>query len=234
MLELKNKKGALFSIKECSKRIYAFVLRYRHAFLLTYGFIYMAWFNFVEYYTKNHFHIVYMPLDDYIPFVEYFIIPYLLWFPYIGITIVYFLFKSKDDFKRMCFFLFTGMTIFLIVSTVYPNGAYLRPIVFPRNNIFTKMVEFIYNIDTPTNLFPSLHVFNAIGVHLALHYSKAFRKNKKILVSSFILCILIILSTMLVKQHSIFDVITAIIMAFVVWIIVYNPNLTRHFKTAKK
>ena len=32
-----------------------------------------------------------------------------------------------------------GMTVFLIVSYVYPNAQHLRPTEFPRDNIFTDI-----------------------------------------------------------------------------------------------
>jgi hypothetical protein len=71
-----------------------------------------------------------MKIDDYIPFCEIFIVPYLLWFAYIGVVVVYIAFANKTDFKKMCMVLYTGMTIFLIVSTLYPNGHLLRPTSF--------------------------------------------------------------------------------------------------------
>ena len=121
-------------------------------------------------------------------------------------------------------FLFTGMTIFLIISTVYPNGAYLRPIVFPRDNVFTDLVKMIYSSDTPTNLFPSIHVYNSIGTHLALSNSKHFKERKRFLLASQVTCILIILSTMFIKQHSLFDVLTGIGLSFFMWLLVYAPD----------
>ena len=71
--------------------------------------------------------------------------------------------KNRREFYQYCIFLFTGMTLFLIISTVYPNGHLLRPTDFPRNNIFTLAVQVLYQADTATNIFPSLHVFNSIG-----------------------------------------------------------------------
>ena len=80
-----------------------------------------------------------MEIDDYIPFCEYFIVPYLLWFFYIAAVVLYIAFKEKQDFGKMCAFLYTGMTIFLIVSKVFPNGHFLRPSSFENDNIFTQL-----------------------------------------------------------------------------------------------
>jgi len=197
---------------------------YRHGLLFLYALIYFPWFGFVEQHVTRHFHIVHMVLDDYIPFVEYFVVPYLLWFAYVSVPLVYFFLHDKEDFKKMCMFLFTGMTVFLIISTVYPNGSYIRPIVFPRENIFTDLVKMVYASDTPTNLFPSIHVYNSVGTHLALSHSKAFSEKKILLHGSRILSILIILSTLFIKQHSVFDVLTGLGMAFFMWLLVYAPS----------
>ena len=37
-----------------------------------------------------------------------------------------------------------------------------------RDNIFTAMVAHLWQTDTPTNLWPSIHVYNSIGAHVAL------------------------------------------------------------------
>lgn len=219
--------------KNYRKKIKQLYKDYRHGLLFLYALIYMPWFAFVESHVTRRFHIVHMVIDDYIPFIEYFVVPYLLWFAYVSITIVYFFLHDKEDFRRMCMFLFSGMTIFLIISTIYPNGAYLRPIVFPRDNIFTDMVRFIYSTDTPTNLFPSIHVYNSLGTHFALANSKDFKNRKGLLLGSQILCILIILSTMFIKQHSVFDVVTGIIMGFAMWLLVYAPDRIRNQRSTR-
>ena len=54
------------------------ILKYRHAWVLLYGLIYMPWFCYLEKRQTIHY-LIHSPLDEYIPFVEYFIIPYLLW-----------------------------------------------------------------------------------------------------------------------------------------------------------
>ena len=97
----------------------------------------MTWFIWLEKNTTGHCRIIHMAADDYIPFCEVFVIPYLLWFVYVSAVVIYFFFKNKEDYYRTCIFLFTGMTIFLIISTLWPNGQHLRPTVMPRDNIFT-------------------------------------------------------------------------------------------------
>ena len=116
------------------------------------------------------------------------------------------------------------MTVFLVVSTVYPNGHYLRPRVFERDNIFITMVKGLYMVDTATNLFPSIHVYNSIGVHLAVMHSEQLKDKKWVKRVSLCLMVSIIASTMFLKQHSVFDVITGCIMAIVMYTLVYAKD----------
>lgn len=211
----------LTTVKKSTKE---FFQKYKHAWVLLYVLIYFPWFGYLEKHVTTHFNPIHMAVDDYIPFIEYFIVPYLLWFVYVVYAVLYFFFHNRSDYYRLCAFLFTGMTVFLIVSTLYPNGHYLRPFSFERDNIFITLVRNLYAADTPTNLFPSIHVYNSLGVHFAICNSEAFRENRVVKGGSFILMASIILSTMFLKQHSVFDVITAFVMAALMYSFVYGKG----------
>lgn len=195
--------------------------KYNHAWVLLYIFIYMPWFAYLEQRTNVHYYIIHSPIDDYIPFLEIFIVPYLLWFLFVAVTVLYFFFTSKTDFYRLSAFLIAGMTAFLAICTVFPNGLNLRPVVFTRDNIFVDLVKILYRTDTPTNVLPSIHVYNSIGVSIAIAHSRSLKQHPRIQYGSYILAGLIILSTMFLKQHSVTDVTAAIVMAFVVYPLVY-------------
>lgn len=197
--------------------------KYKHAWVFLYGLIYFPWFIYLEQHVTHDFHVIYIPLDDKIPFIEYFVVPYLLWFAFIAVTVLYFFFTDKNDFYRLAVFLITGMTIFLIISTIYPNGQLLRPTVFERDNIFVDMVKQLYITDTPTNIFPSIHVYNSIGVYIAIRNCKRLKNNKPVQYGSFILATLIILSTVFLKQHSVLDMIGAFVLAVPAYKLAYTP-----------
>lgn len=199
--------------------------KYRHGLFLLYGLVYMAWFIYLEKTITTGYNVIHMKIDDYIPFIEVFVVPYMLWFLYVAITVVYFLFTNKRDFFKLTIFLFTGMTLFLIISTLYPNGQNLRPLYFERNNIFINMVKRIYMTDTPTNILPSIHVFNSLGTHIAICNSQILKKRKGLVLASGILMTLIILSTLFIKQHSVFDVLLAFAMAYGMYAVVYRPDM---------
>ena len=204
--------------------------KYKHGWILSYLVVYLAWFFFLEKTVTGRFHIVHMAIDEYIPFVEYFIGPYLLWFLYVAVAIVYFFFTDVSDYYKLCCFLFVGMTIFLAVSTIYPHGHYLRPSVFMHESVFTRLVGWLYATDTSTNLFPSIHVYNSLGVHMAVVHSEKLQKHKWVRRCSCVLMVSIVLSTMFLKQHSVFDVLTACIMALIMYSLVYGRDMQHSWR----
>jgi membrane-associated phospholipid phosphatase len=194
----------------------------------------MIWFTYLERTVTTEFTPVYSRLDDYIPFLEIFIIPYFIWFAYIFVTVAYFFFTSKQDFYKCCAFLFIGMTICLIIYTIWPNGHYLRVDIdnLGRSNIFTRILSRLYTIDTSTNVFPSIHVFNSIGAMIAIRKSERLRPITWLQISTFILTVLICMSTVFLKQHSILDVFGGILLSIIMYIFVYVPAWGKEAKKA--
>ena len=198
--------------------------KYHHAWVFLYGFIYMPWFSWLEKHVTSNYFVIHSVFDDYIPFIEIFIIPYLLWFVYVSGTVLYFFFTDKQGFYRICTLLITGMTLFLIICTIFPNGLNLRPSTFARDNIFVDLVRFIYRADTSTNVLPSLHVYNSIGCYIAIRNSQKLRQYKWVQNGSLVLTVSIVLSTMFLKQLSVVDVIAAIVMIYFIYQFVYIPE----------
>ena len=226
-------RGGFASMVKFQKRLLAFYSKYKHLTILSYFIVYLIWFAYVEKTVTTHYHVIHVSLDDYIPFCEYFIVPYLLWFAYVAWGVIYFAFHDRKDYYRLCAFLFTGMTVFLIISTLYPNGHNLRPYYFSRHNLCTKLVDMLYASDTATNLFPSIHVYNSLAVHLAVIESRDFRNNKTVKFLSLCLTVSIILATMFLKQHSVFDVLTAFILAGVMYLVVYVKDWSKSKQSHK-
>ena len=205
---------------------------------IIYFIIYICWFYIIEHTPGRDYTIIHMKMDDKIPFCEFFIIPYLLWFVYIAWILLYLFFTNEKDFHKCCTFLFTGMTIFLIISTLFPNIHYLRPSAMPRDNIFTRMITILYRVDTSTNLRPSIHVYNSLGVFFAVMHNDRLSSKNSIKFGSLTLTTLIILSTVFLKQHSVYDVMTGMLMGVVFYIITYRTdflsNVHNRYLTYKK
>lgn len=196
----------------------------------------MPWFLLLERHVTTRYHVIQTWVDEQIPFIEYFIVPYLLWFVFIIAAFLYFFFTDVPGFYKMARFMFTGMTIFLIISTIFPNGQDLRPVVFERDNIFVDLVRALYRADTCTNVFPSLHVFNSLSVCIAVYNSSELRKHRAVCTGAYVLAALIILATVFLKQHSILDVLGAFFMAYVLYQFVYVTEKRRlpHYVKQKR
>ncbi len=198
--------------------------RYKHAWILLYAFLYIPWFSYLERTVTRDYYTIHTRLDDFIPFHEFFIIPYLAWFFYVSGVILYFFFKSKQDYYRLCIYLFTGMTLSLIVCTVFHNGTDLRPVVDPEKNICSKLVACLHGAATSTNIFPSIHAYNSIVVHLSIIKSEAFKNRRFFRLLSLIMAVSICVSTVCLKQHSIVDVMGAMLMAYAFYPMVYGNS----------
>ena len=204
------------------KKITDFLRKYKHAGVFLYSFIYLPWYMYLERTVVSDYHIMHTWVDDLIPFNEYFIIPYFIWFIYVSSVLIFFFFKDVDEFYRFGLYLALGMSISLFICQIFPNGTNLRPMnLNPGKNIFTQLVTFIYRSDTPTNVFPSIHVFNSIATHVAVVRSRFFYNNMKGKVISFIIMVSICLSTLFLKQHSFLDVVGATILSYVIYQLIY-------------
>ena len=198
--------------------------KYKHGWVFSYFLVYMPWFLYLEKHVTKNYHVIHSAIDDEIPFIEYFIVPYLLWFVFIAAVMLYFFFTDKEGFYRLAKLMFAGMTIFLIVSTLVPNGLNIRPYAFERDNIFVDMVKLLYRADTPTNVMPSIHVYNSLAACIAISQSRALQKHRAVCTGAYVLAALIIMATMFLKQHSVIDVASAVVMAHMLYQFFYVPE----------
>ena len=199
---------------------------------LVYIILYLCAFFYIEKRPVEKLYIVHMAIDDHIPFCEYFVIPYFLWFVYFTGAVLLLAFFDRRDYYRLFIMLASGMTLFIIVSLLIPNGHELRPTHFDRDNLFVHMVQALYRTDTPTNLFPSIHCYNSLAADIAIQNSKDLSGKKWLRAGSFVLCWLIILATVFLKQHSVFDLLTAFALTAVMYVLVYGRDTFRNFCNA--
>ena len=163
--------------------------------------------------------VVHSRLDDMITFCEVFVIPYVFWYLLIVVSLLYFALYNVDSFKKLSTFIIITQVVAMAIYILFPNMQDLRPVEFPRENIFTEVVNFLYTVDTNTNVCPSLHVGYSIGMASVWLKEKDVSKWWKAFV--LIAVILICLSTAFIKQHSIVDAFVAIPMCFAAEMIIY-------------
>lgn len=197
-----------------------------HAWLLLYFALYIPWFGWLNSFTPQRTQAteIYCKLDSLIPFLEIFAIPYFLWFAYIAFGFLFLFLNSRTDFIRMCIFLYTGMTICLIIYTLFPNYQTLR-IDFDtlgRKNLLTWAMSALQAQDTPYNVFPSIHCLNSIGMNIALAKNAWCKRHRWVIAAATVLTVLICLSTVFVKQHSVLDGLAALILSVPLYLLAYR------------
>lgn len=198
-----------------------------YCMLLSYWIFYLLYFELLEHFAVPHY-VIDSSLDDWIPFLEIFVIPYFLWFPILVLPMAYFLFHSKKEFQNLCFFMFTGMTFCLLVYTFFPNGLQLR-VEITRQNLCADIVRLLQSIDTPTNVCPSIHVSSTVAIAIVVCKYPHFKHPGWTKGTIVILSILIILSTMFIKQHSIVDVVAGILLSTILYFLTYHYDWRKLF-----
>lgn len=128
---------------------------------LVYFLFYFLTENFIPY---DACHVMHSRLDDLIPFNEFFFIPYCFWYVLIVISLGYFLLYDIENFKNLQKYIIITQVVAMAVYIVYPSIQDLRPTEFARDNFFTHLAAFIYKMDTPTGVCPSLHVAYSLGI----------------------------------------------------------------------
>lgn len=159
---------------------------------------------------RDRCYVVYSPLDDLIPFCEYFVIPYVGWYLLVAGSLLYFALYNVENFKRLQIFIIVTQVVAMAIYVVFPNRQDLRPALdeLGRDNFFIDIIRVLYTVDTSTNVCPSLHVGYSIGIASIWLKEKSAHWGVKTFVVIF--CILVCLSTAFIKQHSIVDAFVAI------------------------
>lgn len=183
---------------------------FHHLKLLLFWPVFGFLFYFTElYYPATFYYPVHCALDDIIPFFEWFLIPYLFWFPFLVGMHVFTLFYDVDTFRRMMGYIILTYSLTLVIYWIFPTCQELRPDSFARDNVLTRIAAAYYDFDTNTNVCPSIHVIGSLAVMEAALYSpKIVGKGWK---WAFVLCaIAISISTVFMKQHSAVDIFAAL------------------------
>lgn len=171
-------------------------------------------------------HVIHSPLDDIIPFNEWFLIPYVGWYLLIVVSLLYFGLYNIDSFKKLQVYIIITQAVAMAVYIIYPNCQMLRPEVLPRDNFLTDCISFLYAFDTNTGVCPSLHCAYSFGIASVWLKEKSASRLWKVLVVIFV--ILICLSTMFIKQHSVLDFFAALPVGLLAEILVFHVIYKKH------
>ena len=184
-------------------------------FILEVYAVYLVWFFAMEKIPNRNYHIVYSKLDDYIPFYKPAILIYSSWFLMLVIPFVYLLKrKSYDDLYNIIIPMFAAMFISLIIYVIYPTALDIRVTDITGNDICSWIIRKIQQIDDPNNVCPSIHVSTTVIIYN--QFRRILKDNKKSKALFLLWSAGICISTMLVKQHSIIDVVCGVVLAYAI------------------
>lgn len=147
------------------------------------------------------------PLDDLLPLVKPFVIPYVSLELVIYTTLLIFLFFHTRLFQSAALSMIAAWFI-SYAFYYFLQSLMIRPTV-TGDDPLTQMLIGVYTSDNPYNDFPSLHT--SLSTILAIHW---WQTDRRIAIPVAIWVALIVASTMLVKQHYIADVVGGLLIAF--------------------
>ena len=198
-----------------------------HLWLLCDWIAYLALYVLTErFIPAGRFHVIHCALDDVIPFHEGFLIFYCYWFLLLIGSLLWCLLYDVRAFKQLQIYIMITQIVAMAAYIIYPSIQNLRPTTFERDNALTRLMAFIYAVDTPTGVCPSLHV--AYSVAIASVFCR--RKGASPIVKAIMVfsAVMISLSTAFVKQHSVVDIVMALpICALAEWLVFGNTPVRR-------
>jgi membrane-associated phospholipid phosphatase len=146
-------------------------------------------------------------LDDALPVVRPFVIPYVSLNPLVYFTLLVFMLFRTKVFQSACLAMITVWFISYFFYFFFQTEV-IRP-VLTGADVFTRMIQNVYAGDNPYNDFPSLHT--SISTLLAIHW---FRFDRRAGIAASLWTALIVASTVLIKQHYLADVAGGLLLAF--------------------
>lgn len=157
-------------------------------------------------------YLIHCPLDDLIPFCEWFFIPYCSWFfLLVGVTALLW-WNDTGAYKKLCAMMFSGMTLCLLIYVLWPNGLDLRPdlTTLGRENLGTWVMQLLWAADDANNVCPSIHCQSSAAMALAFSRSRFGRETPALKWVAWGWAALICASTVFTKQHSVLDVVCGV------------------------
>ena len=143
-----------------------------------------------------------------------------------------FIYKSnKEKYIKLVLATITSLIMLYIFFILYPSKV-IRPDINSYNDLTTFILYIVYKVDSPTNCFPSGHCLLCFTLIYSLLDNQTI--SNKLKMPALIINILIIMSTLFVKQHVILDVISAFVLATINYYFTVNLKFFNQIKKKMK
>lgn len=195
--------------------------KFRHILMLLYWPLFSLVFQLLENRQGIEWIAVRSRFDGMIPFCEYFIIPYYFWFIYLIWMLAYTFFFDVPAFKKYMSFIIISYSLTCLIYVILPTEQNLRVDLSERSNVFEDLVwQLQTSIDNNKNVCPSLHVTGSFAVLFTAWNSERYRGVfwKAVFIA---ITVLISISTVFLKQHSVIDIAAAIGLCFAIYPFVF-------------
>ena len=147
------------------------------------------------------------PLDDALPLIPLFVIPYDSLEPLIYFSLIVFLVFRTRIFQSAALSLIVAMLVSYAVY-FFLQTEVLRPVVSGSDTL-SRMIRDVYAGDNPYNDFPSLHT--SLSTIIAIAW---WRTDRRLGIVAGVWTALIVASTVFVKQHYVADVAAGLLLAW--------------------
>ncbi len=155
-------------------------------------------------------HLIGSKLDSVFPFCKYFVFVYDSWYPFLILVWYKLYMNDKNSYKRFYIASVISMVIANIIFILYPST--IERALFKVNDVASFVLNITYSLDTPVNCLPSMHCMFCFTTIYGIINSKLSYRNKLFFC---LYLVLIVFSTLFIKQHVIYDVILSFIISIV-------------------
>ena len=176
----------------------------------------------------NYGHFLVTSWDSQIPYIPFFVLPYLLTWAYAAFIFIYAVIcrtYDKQTFRYfyLSFIVLTGLECFLWYN--FPASILIRASadVLSNSGLFGSLTAYVYERATPWNVIPSAHIAFA---YIAWLFSKHFAPSGHRWLFLFFF-FLITLSVVFIKNHYLVDIAGGILLGHLVYKFVFLPA-SRH------
>lgn len=184
--------------------------------ILVFVFIFQSFIYFISKFFQHDPIYLNNVIDSKITFIPYFVVFYFIWYFLLILVPLLILKYDKKVFDRYMVVSIIYSIIEGMIFILFPTTMDREPLVI--DSVFTWLINIIYKLDTPVcNLFPSAHCAFSILFIISILDVKEIKKNYKVLI--IVTSVLIILSTVFIKQHVVIDIFGAFIIIPIYYII---------------
>lgn len=179
---------------------------------------------------KYHFNLS-SPLDNLVPFMPQFIIVYFGCYIFWIVNYVMIAKEEKEASYRFFTADFYARLVCMLVFFFFPTTN-TRPILV-GNDFWTEAVRFLYTVDAPTNLLPSIHCMTSWFCYIGIRKREDIPGWYKVL--SMVTAVAVFVSTLALRQHVLLDVAAGVLLAEAAYYISLHTNGYRvYMRIAKR